>query len=286
MASVSVYIQGNEELGKVFGDTRLMKTNVYTLPDSVNALSTAVHRSSGTSGVLVLNKGASYHGKTTKLASTLEKLALTKEPIVTYLGPDNDGIFLNMPAVETLHVAGQEPVAVPTRSGDDVPGADVFSSPTDTYVHAVQSVSSRSDVHAQLRQFVADGKIKEVKTDKLFVVVAPAPAQITPLPDYSTYMVASPVSDEFSGSPSTEVPPATSANGPIAYYDPAAEATEIIASSTGPAATMIQETQSQVQSSSSSQYQSTVTTSWWLWLIIVIILVVLLIVSVVLYYRR
>lgn len=270
-SSVSVYIQGNETLGKVFGDTSRLKTSVYTLPPSVSALSTAVQRSSG--AVLVLTDGHTAKATAAQVASALEKLAAKKEPVVAYVG--GKGVFLNASAVAVLKASiVQEPVAVPTRSGDDVPGAETFApSPVAVYEPAV-SAKAIVDVQSQLDRLVAAGAIQTANTGALFVVqAAPAPAQVT---DYSAWTVSSPASDGFQGSPAVDAP--APASGGIAYYNPTTEATQVVAaqaSAAGVTTSGVVTTQAQ-----------SVAASWWLWLIVVIILVILLIVSVVLYYRR
>lgn len=275
MASVAVYIQGSDSLGRVFGDTTRLKTAVYTLPSSVSALTTAVQRSSG--AVLVLPEGYTTTSTSAQVASALEKLAANKEPVVAYLGEGKQGVFLNSAALAVLKTAVvQEPVAVPTRTGDEVPGAETFApSPTSDYVPPLAARAlANVDVQSQLDALVAQGTIKTASTGKLFVVAAPAPAQVA---DYSNLMVSSPVSDGFQGSPSSETAATT---GAVAYYNPTAEAAQVVqaqAQAAGVTAPAVVSNQTQAQS---------VTNSWWLWLIVVIILVILLIVSVVLYYRR
>lgn len=275
MASVAVYIQGSDSLGKVFGDTSRLKTAVYTLPSSVSALSTAVQRSSG--AVLVLPGAYTTASTSSQVASALEKLATKKEPVVAYLGEGKQGVFLNASALAVLKASVvQDPVTVPTRAGDDVPGAETFApSPTSDYASPLAARALASvDVQSQLDTLVAQGAIKAVNSGTLFVVAAvPAPAQVA---DYSSLLVSSPVSDGFQGSPSTEVV----ATGGVTYYNPSSEAAQIVqaqAQAAGVTAPVVVSGQTQAQS---------VTSSWWLWLIIVIILVILLIVSVVLYYRR
>lgn len=277
MASVAVYIQGSDSLGKVFGDTSRLKTAVYTLPSSVSALSTAVQRSSG--AVLVLPGNQTTTATSAQVASALEKLASKKEPVVAYLGEGKQGVFLNASALAVLKAAVvQEPVAVPTRAGDDVPGAETFApSPTADYSPPLAARAiANVDVQSQLDALITQGAIKVVPSSTLFVAAAvSAPAQVS---DYRNLMVSSPVSDGFQGSPATEVAATT---GPVAYYNPTAEAAQVIqaqaqaAGVTAPAVVVAGQTQAQ-----------SVTSSWWLWLIVVIILVILLIVSVVLYYRR
>lgn len=273
MASVAVYIQGNDSLGKIFGDTSRLKTSVYTLPSSVPALSTAVQRSSG--AVLVLPGAYTTASTSSQIASTLEKLAANKEPVVAYLGEGKQGVFLNASAIGVLKASVvQEPVAVPTRAGDDVPGAETFApSPTSDYASPLSARAlANVDIQSQLDLLVSQGAIKSVSNNKLFVVaVAPAPAQVS---DYSNLMVSSPVSDGFQGSPSTE---AAAPSGTVTYYNPAAEAQAIVSSNTAAPVVVVSSDQTGAQM---------VTSSWWLWLIVVIILVILLIVSVVLYYRR
>jgi len=268
-SSVAVYIQGSDALGKVFGDTARLKTSVYTLPDSVPALSTAVQRSSG--AVLVLTDGHSAKVASTQVASALEKLVAKKEPVVAYVG--GKGVFLNAAAVAVLKSSfTAEVVAVPTRSGDDVPGEETFApSPVAAYEPAVSAKAiANMDVQSQLDRLVATGAITTANTDALFVVKAtPAPAQVI---DYSAWTVSSPVSsDGFQGSPTTDPP------GEITYYNPA----QVVATQAEAAGV----TAPGVVTSSQTQAEA-VAASWWLWLIIVIILVILLIVSVVLYYRR
>jgi len=277
MASVAVYIQGSDSLGKVFGDTSRLKTAVYTLPSSVSALSTAVQRSSG--AVLVVPDGYTTTSTSAQVASALEKLAAKKEPVVAYLGEGKQGVFLNASALAVLKASVvQEPVAVPTRAGDDVPGAETFApSPTSDYASPLAARAiANVDVQSQLNTLVAQGAIKAVSSNTLFVVAAvPAPAQVS---DYSSLMVSSPVSDGFQGSPSTEAAAATT--GGVAYYNPSTEAAQVVQAqvqAAGVTAPAVVSGQTQAQS---------VTSSWWLWLIVVIILVILLIVSVVLYYRR
>ena len=275
-SSVAVYIQGSDALGKVFGDTARLKTSVYTLPTSVSALSTAVQRSSG--AVLVLTDGHSAKASSAQVAAALEKLVAKKEPVVAYVG--GKGVFLNASAVAVLKASFvTETVAVPTRSGDDVPGAETFApSPVATYEPAVSARALASvDVQSSLDRLVAAGAITTANTGTLFVVqAAPAPAQLV---DYSAWTVSSPVSDGFQGSPSTDAT-APAAGGEITYYNPAAEAAQVVATqaeAAGVTAPGVVASQTQAES---------VASSWWLWLIIVIILVILLIVSVVLYYRR
>lgn len=271
-SSVAVYIQGSDALGKVFGDTARLKTSVYTLPTSVSALSTAVQRSSG--AVLVLTDGHSAKASSAQVAAALEKLVAKKEPVVAYVG--GKGVFLNASAVAVLKASFvTETVAVPTRSGDDVPGAETFApSPVATYEPAVSARALASvDVQSSLDRLVAAGAITTANAGTLFVVqAAPAPAQLV---DYSAWTVSSPVSDGFQGSPSTEAT-APAPGGEITYYNPAAEAAQVVAAA-GVTAPGVVASQTQAES---------VASSWWLWLIIVIILVILLIVSVVLYYRR
>jgi len=271
-SSVAVYIQGSDALGKVFGDTARLKTSVYTLPASVSALSTAVQRSSG--AVLVLTDGHSAKASSARVAAALEKLVAKKEPVVAYVG--GKGVFLNAAAVAVLKSSFvTEAVAVPTRSGDDVPGAETFApSPVATYEPAISAKAiANVDVQSQLNRLVAAGAITTANTDALFVVqAAPAPAQVV---DYSAWTVSSPVSDGFQGSPSTDTAAPTAA-GEITYYNPTVEAAQAEAAGiTAPGAATSSQTQAEA-----------VAASWWLWLIIVIILVILLIVSVVLYYRR
>lgn len=271
-SSVAVYIQGSDTLGKVFGDTARLKTSVYTLPTSVSALSTAVQRSSG--AVLVLTDGHTAKASSAQVASSLEKLAAKREPVVAYVG--GKGVFLNAAAVAVLKASFvTETVAVPTRAGDDVPGAETFApSPVSTYEPAVSARALASvDVQSALDRLVAAGAITTANAGTLFVVqAAPAPAQLV---DYSAWTVSSPVSDGFQGSPSTETS-APAAGGEITYYNPTAEAAQVVTTQ-AEAAGVTAPGQTQAES---------VASSWWLWLIIVIILVILLIVSVVLYYRR
>jgi hypothetical protein len=269
-SSVSVYIQGSDTLGKVFGDTARVKTAVYTLPTSVSALSTAVQRSSGS--VLVLTDGHTSNASSPQIASALEKLSNKKEPVVAYVG--GNGVFLNASAVSVLKSSFvTETVAVPTRSGDDVPGAETFSpSPVVTYEPAVGARAlANVDVKSSLDRLVATGVIKTENAGTLFVMqTVPAPAQVA---DYSAWTVSSPVSDGFQGSPST----ATDVVGEITYYNPTSEVIQNVSAQAAQVVSGGLSGQTQAQS---------VASSWWLWLIIVIILVILLIVSVVLYYRR
>lgn len=277
MASVSVYIQGNDSLGKMFGNTTRLKTSVYTLPSSVSGLSAAVQRSSGS--VLVIPTGYTSLSSSSQVVSVLEKLATKSGPVVAYLGEGKQGVFLNGEALSALKASlVHEPVSMPTRGDDDVPGAETFApSPTsdDGSPMAARAIAN-ADVKSQLDDLVAQGVIKEVSVNTLFVVAAPAPAQVA---DYSSLMVSSPVSDGFQGSPATE---ATTTSGAVAYYNPASEAAQIVQAQAETADVSVPAVVSSVQS---TQAQA-VTTSWWLWLIIVIILVILLVVSVVLYYRR
>jgi len=267
-SSVAVYIQGSDTLGKIFGDTARLKTSVYTLPASVSALSTAIQRSSG--AVLVLTDGHTAKATTAQVASALEKLAAKKEPVVAYVG--GKGVFLNAPAVAVLKSSFvTEVVAVPTRTGDDVPGAETFApSPVSTYEPAFSAKAiANLDVQSQLDRLVATGAITTANIDALFVVqAAPAPAQVV---DYSAWTVSSPVADDFQGSPSTDT-----TGGEITYYNPTAEAAQVVAAQAEAAGV----TAPGAATSSQTQAES-VAASWWLWLIVVIILV-----SVVLYYRR
>jgi hypothetical protein len=276
-STVSVYLQGSDALGPVFGNTSHLNTAVYTLPSTVALLSTAIQRSSAS--LLVVAEGHTTKASSSQVASTLVKLENKREPIVAYLGAGKKSVFLNAPAVALIKASlTAEPVTVPTRAGDDVPGEETFSpSPVlSRDIPFAAKAFASVDIQAQVDQLITSGAIKTVDVGTLFLVEqqALAPAQIIDY-DYKNLMVSSPISDDFQGSPaSSETLPATR---DIIYYNP--EIDTIQSSTTSGAVIVTGDTLSNNQTQN-------IVNSWWLWLIIVIILVVLLIVSVVLYYRR
>jgi hypothetical protein len=285
MASVSVFVEGSSTLGKVFGDTRRLKTSVYAVPAGTDLWSTSALRS--TNHALLLSKDASTKANAAQVASALEKLVAQKGAIAARLGAGDDGLYLSKEALDVLKGSVAVPtVAVPTRTDDDVPVADEFAS--------VSEPSPRSPVAAPLlskdlfqqtnwkslfASAVAAGTIKVVDVPQVFLTekaqVPLAPAQVSPdvqakaLAEYAAQYPASPVDDTFQGSPSTDLQ-----KDIIVYYNPNGTAAAA-AAEPAPATTV----------SASATTQDVVAT-WWFWLIIVLLLIVLIVISVVAYYRR
>lgn len=279
--SVSVYVQGSDALGKVFGTTQRVRTAVYTLPPTVSAFTAALQRSS-TDAVLLVESGQTTKASSAQIASALDKLATKREPVVAYLGAGRHDLFLNAPAVALVRAAlTAEPVTLPTRSDDNVPGEENFApSPVLRETPFAAKALATLNPYDQLDTLIATGAIKVVDAGVLFVSEhVPAPAERLTDVDasYRHLMISSPVSSsrDFQGSPtSTEA----SVDRAIPYYNPNTETTSfnepIAANATSSGG------------GTATSAPTDVMSSWWLWLIIVLILVILLIVSVVVYYRR
>lgn len=284
--SVSVFVEGDSPLGKVFGDTRRLKTAVYTVPVGTSLLSTAALKS--TQHVLLLPKELSTKANAAQVASALEKLTAQKGAVAAHLGPKTDGLYLSKDALEVLKQALATPaVAVPTRSDDDVPVADEFAVNASPVSKGVASpllsrdAVSQADWRGLLAAALAAGTVTLVESPQLFVKDSPVPApaqvsaeeQAKALEAYAAQYPASPVEGGFDGSPST-----TASKDVIVYYNP-----DAVGDNSAAAATTTETVQTTTTATATSQ---DIAAAWWFWLLIVLLLIVLIVISVVAYYRR
>jgi hypothetical protein len=132
MANVSVFIQGDTGLAKVFGSTHKTRTNVTVLPEKGNALSLALQRARGTEPIVVLQKGTKPRATPAQIGAALDKLTTTGRsgaPSISFLAGDSaKAVYLNASAVGALKKkAFTSRLVVPTRADDDVP--EMSSSP-------------------------------------------------------------------------------------------------------------------------------------------------------------
>jgi len=323
---VSVFIEGNDNLGKVFGSTARVKTSVFNVPASMSGISAALARVDGTAGaVVVVPAGYTTTLTPTQISAALDKLSTYTTPVVAYLGTSTDkgrrqALYLNGAAVDLVKKSiVQEPVQVPTMAGDDVPGAEYKFVPSPTVSNTSVVIGARAldtlDIESYIASLLASNTIQKVDVGVLFVdapatttaatstettaatstststststPTAPVPAPAQ-VDEYSAWMVSSPVSqDSFQGSPSV------GAGGAITYYDPSQDGGADVAapvqqdtSSEIPPVVIVTNDTSTSPTTQCAPASSSMTSSWWLWLIIVIIILVLLIVSVVVYYRK
>jgi hypothetical protein len=303
-SQVSVFIEGNNDLGKLFGSTANVKTSVFNVPTSMSGLSAAVARVNGTttSAVVVVPEGYTTSLTPTQISAALEKLSVYTTPVVAYLGTTNTqgtrkALYLNSAALDLLKQSiVKDPVTQPTTEGDDVPTDEYTFVPSPTPQTTTVVIGARAldmlDLDSYLESLIASNAVQKVDVGIVFTysaaapAAAPAPAQVTAA--YSAWLVSSPASEDvFQGSPDV-------AAETITFYDPnqltgEVEEDIIVASEGDMSTTTTTPTTTPtivVQPAQCEPASSSMTSSWWVWLIIIIIIIVLLIVSVVVYYKK